>query len=533
MSSAYFARVASGGGGGGIGLQRSLALGVGVVGVGLTGLAGFSYWRSTASYYDPSGRFQESKTIPGILETYYSQTVREPAPERAPLAGGSRIEADVCVIGGGLAGLNTALSLVEKGKKVVLLEEQRIGWGASGRNAGMAIAGFQLEGSELWEEVGKTKAKEMFRLSVEEGQQLLRKRIRDYDIKCEPEDVGMLVVSYFGGKENEEDWEEEVEILNTEFGANLQVWPRERVRQLYKTEHYHHAMYDPETFTLNPLGLVLGLARVSESKGTTIYEHTSAVRLQRQQQQQQQQPPLWEVITSNRKERGGGGEGKGEGVVVAKDVVIAGAAHLKSEVDGPISRAVVPVFTYIIVTEPLGEEGLKEVIGAPYAVCDDRFALNYYRPLPGGRILWGGLAQTYPVMEESVLREKMLNDLLVVYPQLKGRVKVESAWGGTLAFGMDMMPLIGRRNDEEGEEGEGVWYATGFGGHGLVPTVMAGELLASGIVKGKEDERWKLFQDQFPLRFVGGPLGRAWAQLTYWGFTLYDEARLFLQKLQT
>jgi len=101
-------------------------------------------------------------------------------------------------------------------------------------------------------------------------------------------------------------------------------------------------------------------------------------------------------------------------------------------------------------------------------------------------LLWGGFAQTYRVGSEAKLKQKLLADLCRVFPQLQG-TELESVWGGTLAFGMDMMPLIGTYEP-------GLWYCTGFGGHGLVPTTVGGELIASAIAEG--DTRYKYFQDK-------------------------------------
>lgn len=467
--------------------------------------------RTRSSRIDPSGDFPHSRTMPGILDYYYSQSLQEPLPPVRPSAQG-KIEADVCVVGGGLAGLNTALGLAERGKSVVLVEEHRIGFGASARNAGMAIAGFQLEGSELTDAVGLEKAQVLYQLSVD-AQKLLRKRIREHNIKCDAQDSGLLNVSMFESKEDEV--KEEVDELNHDFHADLEYWPPERVKQYYSSDLYYHGIFDPHTFTVNPLGLVLGLARVAESKGVKIYENTPALSLQKRSPMTPDEP-LWEVITGS-KERAGE-----QARIVAKDVVLAGAATMKSEVHSKLARGVVPVFTYIVVTKPLGDK-LQEAIRAPFAVCDDRFALNYYRPLPGGRILWGGLAQTFPCSDPRKLEKHMIEDLLKVFPQLKGQVEAESVWGGTMAFGMDLMPLLGKQE-------EGLWYCTGFGGHGLIPTTLAGELLASAIAE--KDQRWKMFSQLFPLRFVAGPLGRVWAQLTYWAYIYYDESRLWWQSFK-
>lgn len=172
------------------------------------------------------------------------------------------------------------------------------------------------------------------------------------------------------------------------------------------------------------------------------------------------------------------------------------------------------------VTEPLGEQ-LAAVMDTKHAIVDDRFALNYYRQLPGGRLLWGGLATSTPE-NPTRLKQRMLQDLAEVYPQL-AKVKVDYAWGGAVSYGYHMMPMIGQRRP-------GLWHSTGFGGHGLIPTHMAGELLAAAIAD--KDERWRMFEDLFPLHYVGWPFAQALGTIAYLSYRFHDWCTLTYQRFR-
>ncbi|KAL6071253.1 D-amino-acid oxidase [Balamuthia mandrillaris] len=480
----------------------------------------------------------------GLLDTYYSRSLRpgqlKDRPSVAPLSSSSSspskqsnddINVDVCVVGGGLTGVVTALELAERGLRVAVLEQKRVGAGASGLNGGFAINGFQLEGMDLVEALGgdEDTARRMFQWTVE-AQERLRRRIDQYKIDCEVQDGGFLTASFLPNAQREA--EEEVQHLNKSFGTKLEVWPKEKVRQLFKSEVYHHGVFEPRTFTVNPLKLVLGLANAAEEKGASIFERSKAVSIQRQNNNPSSAstPTKEEGNSKERKyvirtawydgyDPNTAKESTGR-TIHADDVVLAGAAQLSSRLDWKVARSVAPVFTYILVTEPLpgGEEELQRLAMASptLGLCDDRFALNYYRPLPGGRILWGGFAQTYPI-STAKLKEDLVKDLWSIYPQLEGKVKVETAWGGTLAFALKFLPMIGRKPGEDG-----VWYATAFGGHGLVPTSMAAELIASAIASRGKDERWRVFQENVPLRHAGWPFARGAAQVMYWSLGLRD-----------
>ena len=417
--------------------------------------------------------------------SWYELHCAEPPLGLPPLRG--RVDTAVCVVGGGLAGLATLLSLRERGVHAVLLEAGAVGGGGSGRNGGMATGGFALDASALERRVGRPHAQQLHAASVE-GLELVRRRIRDERLAV-PVTNGVLVASFFDST----GLPDEIRRMNTHYGTRLAERGRGWMRDNYRTERYTGGIFDPEGFHLDPLALARGYARAAIRRGAVIHEGSPVLAL------------AGELAGNGWVVRAGGGEVRARQVVLATSV---GGAPLRWKLQG----ALVPVATFIIVTEPLGAR-LGEVIAPPYAVYDDRFATGYYRPLPDGRLLWGGrIARTETVRDlEGLMRQ----DLLFVYPQF-AEVRVDAAWGGLMAIARHRMPLLG-------ELQAGLWMATGFAGHGLNTTSMAGEIVADALAG--TDRRHELFAP-FRPRATWGPLGQVAAQAIYQGHSWRDRWRL-------
>jgi gamma-glutamylputrescine oxidase len=417
------------------------------------------------------------------LPTWYHARAAEPPLDLPPLEG--RRATRVAVVGGGLAGLAAALSLAERGVEAVLLEAGRIGDGASGRNGGMVSAGFTRGTGDLVPLIGLEGARALHRLS-REAMDLVRARVARHAVACDLVQ-GVFVASWFDGFPR---LQVEAELLNRTFGMRLEPWPEERVRAVYRTERYTGGAFDPDGFHLDPLALCRGYARAALARGAFLFEASPALRLE-------------------------GGEGRVRlctpcGVVEAETVVLATSAY-GDAILPELRRAILPVASYVVVTEPLGRR-LEEVVGAPWAVYDDRFAVGYYRPLPEGRLLWGGRVSLRD--DPPDLARLMRRDLARVYPQL-AKVRIEHAWPGRMGFARHKMPVVRPL-------GPGVWATTAYGGHGLNTTTMGGELVAAAIAEG--DDRWRLLAPFAPVP-VFGRLGRLAAQGIYWGRAAGDVLR--------
>jgi gamma-glutamylputrescine oxidase len=418
-------------------------------------------------------------------ESYYQR--RAPSvPPRVPLEG--TVEAEVGVVGGGLAGLATALSLAERGRSsVAVLEARVVGAGASGRNGGMVSAGFAAPARLLERAAGRDAACSLVRLS-REAMDLMRARIERHAIPCEPRQ-GIVVASWF---DDAAALAAEVAEFNGRYGSRLEFWPRQRLREAYPSPRYWDGMFDPEGFHLDPFALCRGYAVAAEGSGARIFEDTPATSLRRA-------GGRWRVTTPR-------------GTLLAERLVLCQSAYSPRLVPA-LARATLPVFTYVVVTAPL-EGPHAGIIRAPHAVYDDRFATGYYRLLPDRRLLWGGRISTREHPKD--LAGLMRRDLALVYPQLAD-IRIDFAWSGRMGFARHRMPLIR-------ELAPGLWVNTCFGGHGLNTTTLGGELVASAIAE--RDRRWRLLAP-FAPRWVGGALGPLAAQAIYGGHQLQDAARAF------
>lgn len=408
--------------------------------------------------------------------SYYRATATPYAPY-APLQG--KVDTRVAIIGGGFAGLHTALRLAEHGvRDVVLLEREQVGFGASGRNGGFVFGGYSLGEQSLLDQRGQDAALAMFKLTTEAVGRI-RRHVSHYDIPCDLVDEGVIWANWF---RDPSVLRQRQELLARNYNVSWEWLPQSELRERVHSTRYYDGLYERDALHLHPLNLAIGLAGAAAAQGVSIHENTDVWQLRRE-------GTRWRVETA-------------QGSVHADQVVLACGGYLaglKRQVD----RAILPIATYVMVTEPLGER-IKDILETRSAVYDSRFAFDYYRPLTDTRLLWGGRISVRDRSPRAVQR-LLMNDLLRVFPQLKG-VSVEYAWSGLMSYARHQMPQIG-------SSGDGLWWAQAFGGHGLAPTCAAGELLASALAEG--DDRWKQFAP-YGLVPTYRPFGYMGAQASYW-----------------
>ncbi|MBB5014938.1 NAD(P)/FAD-dependent oxidoreductase [Rehaibacterium terrae] len=390
-----------------------------------------------------------------------------------------RTDAEVCIVGAGFAGLNTALGLAERGYRgITLLESERIAHGASGRNGGFVFAGFSRGEAALLRELGPERARRLHRGTLD-AVALIRDRCARYRIACDPTPSGVLWANWF---RDADVLRARQRLLAEHYGVHWDWVPQAELRALLLTRRYGDALREREAMHIHPLNYALGLARAASERGVAIHERSPALGLTRD-------GAGWCVRTA-------GGE------VRARQVVLACGGYLAS-LRRRVDAGVMPIATYVMVTEPLGTR-MREVIRTDAAVYDTRFAFDYYRLLPDTRLLWGGRISILDRPPDAVKR-LLYRDMLKVFPQLDG-VRIDYAWSGLMSYARHQMPQIG-------EIEPGLWLAQAFGGHGVAPTTFAGELLAAAIAEG--DERWRDFAD-YGLVSALKPVGLVGAQLTYW-----------------
>ncbi|WP_434115134.1 NAD(P)/FAD-dependent oxidoreductase [Paraburkholderia caffeinilytica] len=438
------------------------------------------------------------------MQSFYEATVNRSAghsPAYTPLTG--RRGVNVCIIGAGLAGLSTALGLAERGvADIAVLEAEQVGFGASGRNGGFVFGGYSLDCADLLKTLGPARARELYTLTTD-AVDLMRKRIQRYRIDCDMTDAGVILANWFDEPAR---LDTQRRLMRESFGVEWEPIAAAELASQLKTNRYHGGLFERNAFHFHPLKYVLGVAAAAASAGVQIHEKSPVVRLQRDGARRigarhdgARRNGVQRIDT--RPEGAGFVVHTPHGALEARHVVMAGGGYARN-VYARVERAVLPIATYVMATEPLGAR-LKEAMDTRAAVYDTRFAFDYYRPLPDTRILWGGRISVRDRAPDVIAR-LLRRDLLKVYPQLHG-VRIEHAWGGLMSYARHKMPQIGRSAD-------GVWYAVGFGGHGMAPTTVSGELLAAAI--SGERPVPDAFA-AFGLTPAYGALGLAAAQLTY------------------
>ena len=398
------------------------------------------------------------------------------------------VETQVCIIGGGFAGLATALSLSERGQtNIVLLEGETIGHGASGRNGGFVFGGFSLGERALLESSGDEAGRALYRLTLAAVEQI-RERIERYAIDCDARYQGVILANWF---DDDRILDDQQRFMSDRLGVEWQRISRADLGEQLRTKRYFGGLFEPSAFHFHPLKYAQGLARVLAGQGVAVHERSKSTRIA-------PDGHGWLVQTAG-------------GQVRARDVVICCGGYIE-RLYPRLGGAVLPIATYVMATEPLGER-LQESVRTGAAVYDTRFAFDYYRPLPDTRLLWGGriaIRERGPAEVARLLEQ----DMLKVYPQLAG-TRIDYAWSGMMSYGRHRMPQVGRLP-------EGLWYGMGFGGHGVGPTTLAGELLAAALCG---DGVKLAAMDAYGLPHAGGPAGLFAAQLTYWYYELRDWMR--------
>jgi gamma-glutamylputrescine oxidase len=425
----------------------------------------------------------------GVIEnSYYEHTVTRPPP-RPPLS--HRLQADVCVVGGGYAGVSAALELAQRGFRVVLLEAQRIGWGASGRNGGQAIVGFGSDGeASIERQLPVEDARRAWGISVE-GLQLVQDRIAQHGIACEWQ-PGYLSLSTKPRKSRElRRWMEHVQ---TTYGYATQWIARDEVPRWVASERFDAGVFDARSGHLHPLKYCLGLGAAAIQAGAQVFESSPVFVVERGRK------PV--VKTA-------------QGECACDFVVLAGNVYLGEygdEVAPEVSSRIMPVGTYMIATEPMAAARADALMPRRCAASDTDFILDYFRVTADHRLLFGG-GDSYTGSTPRNLVGRIRRGMLDVFPQLEDLV-VQHAWGGFVDITMNMAPHFGRL-------GGNIYFVQGFSGHGLALAGVAGRLVAEAVAG--QAGRFDLLGRIRHLPFPGGTLMRTPALvLGMWYYRLRD-----------
>lgn len=383
---------------------------------------------------------------PGYISSYYTESAHTP-PRRPALEG--TVDCDVCVVGAGIAGCSAALHLAERGLSVVLLEQERVGWGASGRSGAQALFGVAAGQAKLERLIGPDAARTVWDVSVE-GLTLMRQLVARFRIDCDWVDGHLLTAVR---ERHQRELQTELAELHQRYGySSVRYVRRDELRGMIATERYVGALFDTNSGHLHPLNYTLGLAAAAEGLGVRIFEGTRAQHFAASDASQVRvQAPSGEVR--------------------ARFLVLCGNVYLGATAPA-LAAKIMAVATYIVATETLGQERARQLIANNAAVSDMNWVLDYFRRSADHRLLFGGRVNYSGLSSfdaPGATRARMLR----VFPQLRD-VRMEYAWGGEVDITLNRAPHFGRLAPN-------VYFLQGFSGHGIALTGIAGKLVAEAV----------------------------------------------------
>jgi gamma-glutamylputrescine oxidase len=402
-------------------------------------------------------------------DSYYAATATGVA-DHPQLQGAER--ADVCVIGGGFTGLSAALNLAEQGFDVVLLEAERIGWGASGRNGGLIGSGQRKDALELEKEFGYERSREFWAFA-EDAKADIRERVARHDIDCDlqyGQIEGVHKKSYLG--------------FAAEYAAALadrydyphaRALGREEVRDMVATDNFLEGLHDTQAMSIHPLNYALGLARAAREAGVRIYENSRVTGYTRSD------PAA--VSTAS-------------GHVDASFIVLGCNGYL-GKLEPRVAGRIMPINNYLVATEPLGADGARALIADRNCVHDTRFVVNFFRTSADHRLLFGG-GENYRAGFPKDIVAFVRPHMLKLFPQLRD-TRIDYAWGGTLSVTVKRMPHLGRLEPN-------LFFAHGYSGHGVSIANFSGRVVAEAIAGTAS--RFDVMASVKTLPFPGGTLLR-------------------------
>ncbi len=427
---------------------------------------------------------QTSPNNPGHANSWYAASANDKRV-RPELEG--ETEADVCVIGAGFTGISAALELAENGLSVVVLEGERIGFGASGRNGGQIVNGYSRDLDVIARRYGPEKAVKLGEMSLEGGE-IIRRRVATYGIRCDVVDGGFFAA--FTDKQVKEmahvkaNWEKHGH-------TGLEMVSKSEVGRYVKTDRYVGGMIDRLGGHIHPLNLVLGEAAAAEGLGVRVFEKSRVTGLDM---------GASPVVKTAR------------GRVKAKYVLVCGNAYLGSMLP-KITDRMMPVSSQVMATEPLDAKLIEDLLPANYCVEDANYVLDYYRRTADNRLLYGGgigYGGHDPANLTGVIRPNMLK----TFPQLKG-ARIDFAWSGNFALTLTRIPHIGRLS-------ENVYFSHGDSGHGVTTTHLLGKILGEAV-RGHAG-RFDVWASLPALPFPGGRTFRVpLTVLGAWWYGLRDK----------
>src|SRR5579859_367658 len=406
-------------------------------------------------------------------KNFWLTTAEMPRIERRPLPE----KVDVAILGAGFTGLSAARTLAKLGAHVAVLEAQTAGWGASSRNGGMVLTGLKLGAAELLSRYGKEATQRMFAASLE-AISIVEQIVAEEKINCDFSRCGHLEVAnkpgHFHG------FERSAETMERELGHSVRVVPRENLFSEIGSTIYLGGLVDEVSAGANPARYVAGLANAAMRAGADIHEQT---RVEKIEAAANNGAAGWKVSTTR-------------GPLWARDVLVATSGYTGDSTPS-LRRKLIPIGSYIIVTEVLPSALAAEVSPRNRMIYNSLYYTHYYRLTPDRRMLFGGRAAFFPENENTIRESQAIlrRDMIEIFPQLAD-TKIEYVWGGTLDFAFDRMPHAGKM--------DGIYYSVGYAGHGVAMATLLGHKMAERIASGSATPDANPFAE---IPFKGAPLG--------------------------
>ncbi|NQX88435.1 MAG: FAD-binding oxidoreductase [Halioglobus sp.] len=368
------------------------------------------------------------------------------------------ISCDVCVVGAGFTGISAALSLAERGYTVIVLEQHRVGWGATGRCGGQMIGGIPGE-DRLRAHWDDSRARTLFDIGYR-GHQLIEDRVQRYAIECSLKSGYVDVALRSSHLDQQQSWYETH--CAHGMGEHVELLSKSALERMLGTDVYLGGMLNRRSGHLHPLNLCLGETRAAVGLGVTVYENSKVMGIQH---------GVTPVVTTP------------YGCVRADSVLLAGNAYQHLEC-ASLCGLVFPAPSCIVATEPLAEQDVAVINPQDVAVCDQNQVPDYFRLSADRRLLFGGRCN-YSGREFSGIEAVMRSRLRKIYPQLEHK-RMDYVWSGKVGIALNRVPLLGRI-------GGNVYYALGYSGHGVSLSHTCGEIMADAVAGTLE--RFDLFAE--------------------------------------
>ena len=396
------------------------------------------------------------------VNSYYANSIKDetdyPVLEQ-------ELTTDICIVGGGFSGVSAGLHLSELGYKVVIIEANKIGWGATGRNGGEIIGGFS--GDDILQKKYDAKYTDMVWNMRWEGNDIIRKRVEKYNIDCDLK-WGYLDVAI--KKRHIQDLKFSYEDMqNHSYPHQISLLTGDETKNLIGTNEYIGSLLNMGNGHVHSLNLCIGEAKAAESLGTLIYEKSPVLRIEKNNKPK--------VYTS-------------KGSVTANSLLLTGNAY--HHFDKKMQNFIIPVNSFVIATEPLSNEIINKINPQDLAVCDPNYILEYFR-LTGDKRLLFGTRLNYHGNDEDFIKTELRKKMLRIYPDLSN-VKIDYGWTGKIAVTVNHIPQIGRLTSN-------IYYSQGYSGHGVNMTHLAGKLISEAI--SGTMERFDLFNSIRPVSIPG------------------------------